>query len=75
MTDIRGQSLQELMEELDRAIWQYQEAQKSASLARNTEVDKLNALNKIQKQIDQYMRNCATHAPPGSDWADKIMAR
>jgi hypothetical protein len=66
--EINKATLQRATQELVEASARYESAHRASELARTTETEALNALNRAQKEFDEAVAVIKNAAPRNSDW-------
>jgi chromosome segregation ATPase len=60
--------LEKMLQDLSEATKRLEEAIKDVQSANRAEIDALNTVNTLQKQVDKYMVELRSKAPLRSDW-------
>lgn len=68
---MENKSLRDLVDDLNEAQNNLEQARKEESAARSVSTDRLNTVNRLQKEIDKKIEQMKSNASNGSDWKSR----
>lgn len=69
MAETPEKALAQLISELEAATREYESAERAENLARTTETNAVNRLNRAQAAVDAHLEGLRGKAPNRSDWS------